>query len=247
MATGIDLGKQVGPLPLGAWIAVVGAGLGFAYYTSKTTARAPVVVEDTSMDPGVGEGPGWVAVPPPSYGPPGAPEPTTNEEWGRNAINHLIAQGYNSAAADSAVRKYLATEQLSITEYALITEALRKLGAPPVPLPPGNNTPATPDATEKDTVRVTISGPTKVRFHRLYTITVRLTRLTNPTRGDVAGRVDIYRNGKIWKSPWVNGSRQITTTAWVANGRQLSYSAKYQGSGNALPATSNTINIQAMR
>jgi hypothetical protein len=43
-----DLGKMVGPMPLGAWIAVVGGGLGFALYSRSQSAAAPV---DTGMAP----------------------------------------------------------------------------------------------------------------------------------------------------------------------------------------------------
>lgn len=133
----VDFGKQVGPLPLGAWVVVVGGGLGIAWYSRRagTQNTAPVPVNDTSGVPGVGTGPGWVAVPPPSSAPDGAPPPATNEEWGRQAINYLIAQGYDATAADLAIRKYLESAKLSIQEYALVRIALQKLGAPPVPLP----------------------------------------------------------------------------------------------------------------
>src|SRR5688572_8717937 len=105
---GPDFGKQIGPLPLGAWVIVVGGGLGIAWYTrSRTGATAPVVVEDGSGVPGVGQGVGWIAVPPPSSAPGGPPEPTTNEEWGKAAINYLIAMGYDANVADAAIRKYL--------------------------------------------------------------------------------------------------------------------------------------------
>lgn len=132
---GLNLKEQIGPLPVGAWLAVVGGGLGIAWYT-KRAGTAPTIVEDTSNPPGVGEGPGWIAVPPPSSGPP-TPDsaPTTNEEWGRLAINWLIAQGYDPAMSDSAIRKYLEVKQPTTQEYALISVALRHFGSPPVPLP----------------------------------------------------------------------------------------------------------------
>lgn len=135
---GMDLGKQVGPLPLGAWIAVVGGGLALAWYSMQQQDKstpAPVV-EDTSGVPGVGTGPGWIAVTPPTSAPDTSkPEPATNEEWGKAAINYLIAQGYDANMADSAIRKYLEASQLNSQEYALVRYALEKLGSPPVPLP----------------------------------------------------------------------------------------------------------------
>jgi hypothetical protein len=60
---------------------------------------------------------------------------TTNEEWARAAVNYLIAQGYDAALADTAVRKYLESTPLSLSERALITLALAKYGAPPILLP----------------------------------------------------------------------------------------------------------------
>lgn len=152
----VDFGKQVGPLPLGAWVVVVAGGLGIAYYSRRAGApAAPTVVEDTGGVPGVGTGPSWTAVPPPSTAPEGAPPPATNEEWGRAAINYLIAQGYDANAADSAIRKYLESAKLSVQEYALVRIALTKLGSPPVPLPP----PADPPVTTTPAPPVSVPGP----------------------------------------------------------------------------------------
>jgi hypothetical protein len=133
----LDLGKQVGPLPLGAWLAVVGAGVGLAAFSKRAADAPPEPMEDVGGVPGVGEGPGWTAVPPPVTMPGGvAPEPETNEEWARAAVTWLIAQGYNPAVADSAVRKYMAEERMSAQEYALIMLALARLGPPPILLGP---------------------------------------------------------------------------------------------------------------
>ena len=51
----MDLGRQYGPLPLGAWVAVVGGGLGIALYT-RSRDKPTVNVEDGSGVPGVGTG-----------------------------------------------------------------------------------------------------------------------------------------------------------------------------------------------
>lgn len=147
-----DLGKQVGPLPLGAWIAVVGAGLGIAYYTRKSgTNEEPVVVDDTSGDPGVGQGAGgWQYVDPSSGGQTQTTkEIETNVEWGRTVVNYLIAQGYNASVADAMVRKALVGQALNAQENALYIIALQAIGAMPEPLPPTPNDGATtpPDGT----------------------------------------------------------------------------------------------------
>jgi hypothetical protein len=143
----VDFGKQIGPLPLGAWIVVVGTGVGIAVYNRRSgTGVAPEIVEDNSGTPGVGlggSGMGWVDVAPPATGPV-SPQPVDNDAWGKAAINELIAQGYDAALADQAIRTYLAANQLSTQQYALVRIALNKLGSPPSPLPPGPSVPAPP-------------------------------------------------------------------------------------------------------
>ena len=141
----LDLGKQLGPLPLGAWVAVVGGGLGIAWYTRRNPAAAnPVITDDVSGADGVGQGGSWMAVPPPTGAAPTAPPPSTNEEWARLAINWLIAQGYDPAMSDSAIRKYLEVQQLSSQEYALLQAELRHRGSPPIRLQPPPPPPVIP-------------------------------------------------------------------------------------------------------
>jgi len=133
----VDFGRQYGPLPLGAWVAVVGGGLGIAWYTRQSGNKGTTIVEDTSGIPGVGTGQGsmWIQQTPPATTDVADDKFTTNEEWARAAVNYLIAQGYDAALADTAVRKYLESKPLSLSENALIKIALAKYGAPPVLLP----------------------------------------------------------------------------------------------------------------
>lgn len=141
----IDLGKQVGPLPLGAWIAVVGGGLGLAYYSYRNNlTTAPADDSAVGYDPNnIGNGAvgGWEQTQPSSN--TTTPSLETNEAWGRAATNWLIAQGYDASESDSAIRKYLAGNDPapSIKEYVLQGLALAHFGAPPNPLPPSLNPP----------------------------------------------------------------------------------------------------------
>lgn len=142
-----DLGKQIGPLPLGAWIVVVGGGLGIAYYTKNFGKQDPVIdTSATGADPSVGNGSvgSWVQTEPPGTPTDSQPQIVTNDDWGRAATNYLIAQGYDPAMADQAIRDYLSGSALSVQERALVTLALGHLGAPPVPLPPGPVLPPIP-------------------------------------------------------------------------------------------------------
>lgn len=147
----LDLGKQIGPLPLGAWVVVVGGGLGIALYARKQSADEANAgpVEDVSGQPGVGDGSvgGWVPTQPSAGTGDVAPTtPTTNEDWGTRAINYLIAQNYDPLVSDSAIRKYLAGNypQPSVSEYALQRIALARFGSPPQPLPPSDSNPVPP-------------------------------------------------------------------------------------------------------
>jgi hypothetical protein len=138
-----DLGKQIGPLPLGAWIAVVAGGLGIAYYGRRSGSQAAVtdagVVDDTGTPDGTADGSvgGWTPTTPTgTTTDPGAP--TDNDQWGNLAINYLISQGYDPAWSFSAITKALdggrGSSKLSVREYALWRAALRHLGAPPIPV-----------------------------------------------------------------------------------------------------------------
>lgn len=157
---GVDLGKQYGPLPLGAWIVVVGGGLGIAYYANRQS-QPPVEVEDQSGVPGVGTGDvgGWTSTDPGTIS-QGAI--TTNEQWAIRAINDLIAQGYNSVDADSAIRGYIGGIKLSVKETALLAVALAKWGSPPQPLPPSEGGTGTGTLAAPTGFRVVSTGSTTV-------------------------------------------------------------------------------------
>lgn len=145
----LDLGKQIGPLPLGAWVAVVGGGLGIGWYFSKgaanNNAATPPLVPVT--DPGVGTGGGqFVFDPPTSVTNPNTDVIADNATWARRAINWLIAQGYDPGVSQSAVSKFINGTNRTLTEQTLINLALVQFGSPPedVPLP---ETPVTPPVT----------------------------------------------------------------------------------------------------
>jgi hypothetical protein len=174
----VDLGKQVGPLPLGAWFIVVGSGLGLAYYGYKNQSAAPTEVRDTSGDTGVGQGGtgDWLNTNPPTTDPNAAVQgpATTNEEWAVRAINALIALNYNPALADSAIRKYISGVQPSVSEWALITIALARFGSPPQPLPIEDGTPGPPSQAPPPVTThpppTTNPPPTTKPKYRYYTV-----------------------------------------------------------------------------
>lgn len=150
---GLDLGKQVGPLPLGAWIVVVGGGLGIAWYSrSQGTGDAePEVVEDVSGVPGVGDGTvgGWTpTVPGSGTTTPTPPTITTNDEWASYIIAEMIARNYEPTLVDSAIRKYLAGMKLSASEFVIVRLALA-IKVPPQVLPATEDTQTPTPTTPK--------------------------------------------------------------------------------------------------
>lgn len=145
----LDLSKNVGGAPLGVWVVGIGGAIGFVLYRRNNSAAAVTdEAEPAPLYPGVGNGAvgGYVDNTTSAPADPGAI--TSNEAWGRAATNYLIAQNYDPALADSAVRKYLLSAGLSVTEYALIKVVLLKFGPPPEQLPqapaPAPETPQAP-------------------------------------------------------------------------------------------------------
>lgn len=144
MASGLDLGKQIGPLPLGAWIAVTAGALGIAYFMNKNQANAanqPVQIAES----GVGVG-GGQFVYDPAQSVSGPEQDKTNVAWGINATNWLVAQNHDAVESDNAVRKYLAGMPLSVKEKALLALAITHFGVAPEPIQPVDQptTPTTP-------------------------------------------------------------------------------------------------------
>ena len=205
MASGIDFGKQVGPLPLGAWVVVVAGGLGIAVYTRKSgTNNEPTVVEDTSGDPGVGEGGipgGFIPVTPPTSG-TGEITYDSNEAWGQAAITYLIAQGYSAALANSAITKALAGgvdidgNKMSIQEWSLWSLALAKLGPPPYPV---NVAPPSSVPGPVDTGPPPSNGGGTTPKPPSNTVPAHWTEVAK--RGDTISSL-AAKHGKGWKETW---------------------------------------------
>src|SRR4051794_3888812 len=207
----VDLGKQVGPLPLGAWFVVVGSGLGLAYYGYRTQGSkvTEVGTDNVSGDAGVGNGAvgGWVTTSPPDDSITDVAV-TTNEQWGVRAINWFIGQGYPAAVSDSAIRKYLAGNdpKPSIQEFTLQGIALSHFGSPPQPLPPSANEPpvSVPPPVVQNPPPVVNNPPAKT--FRYYTVKAW------PAKGSTLwGIAEIhYNNGNEWPRIY-NANRSGTT------------------------------------
>jgi len=130
------LKKQVGPLPVGIWIAIVGGGLLISYYISNKNAKPKT--EDAVADPTptalVYTGTGGMDSAPVDDTTTGAPE--TNEDWARRAKQFLIGRGNDGAIVNSAIDKFIAAQPLNAQEQALLSQAIGAVGPPPQSLPP---------------------------------------------------------------------------------------------------------------
>lgn len=130
------LGKRIGPLPLGVWIAVVVGGLGIGWYFSRGMSEENGK-ETQLTESGVGVGGGQFVYEPIEEINRPDQEPDTNEKWGNRAINWLITQGVDGTVATSAITKFLTGANRTWQEALLINRVLLKFGTPPesVPLP----------------------------------------------------------------------------------------------------------------
>lgn len=128
---------MIGPLPAGAWMAVVAGGFAFMLYT-RHAASSSTAASSTPVDVSGGTGAGgsgmWTDVTPPDGSAAGPGAITTDDQWKISAVDYLIGKGYDPGLADSAIRKYMDGAKLSVSEYALVREALLHLGEPPQPL-----------------------------------------------------------------------------------------------------------------
>lgn len=149
MAMSESMGKMIGPLPMGAWLAVVGGGLGVAYYSRQKGGTAPAT--PVANDPvGTGGSGMWSDLTVPSTGVGSTAAPTTNDEWAIKAIRTLIGLGYPAINSDQAIRRYVAGETLAPSESVMVNAAIAAIGPTPQVLPPPTTgIPTSPPPTPK--------------------------------------------------------------------------------------------------
>jgi hypothetical protein len=155
-AAGGAMGKQLGPLPLGAWAMVVGGALFFSFYMSKKKSQTGET--DESPTPGAlvytGSGGGGNDG---SNAPAVGTTPTgflTNESWASAAKTFLISQNVDGKEASDAIDLYINAQALNPKQSAWIAIATKQLGPPPQSLPPvtGNPSPGQNDPPNRTSV-----------------------------------------------------------------------------------------------
>jgi hypothetical protein len=147
---GLNLGKQIGPLPAGAWLGVVGGGLAIAYFINKkqaasdSSANAPASLVDPDSATGVGGGQFQYEPIQTVPAPDTDALPEDNVGWGNKASNWLVGQGFPAVTAQNAINKYLASMPLSTNERFMVDMAIAHFGVPPEPLSPTDDSPTAP-------------------------------------------------------------------------------------------------------
>lgn len=156
-AGGDFLMHKIGPLPVIAW---GGAALViYLYLKKKNTAAAggPTALTPSgtvgttggigSSDmSGTGGGSGGNTG---TSGSTTAGQYSTNDAWGRAAVNYLVSVGVDPTVANSAITQFLASQNLTADQQAQVNLAIQALGAPPslpqpgTAPPPVNNPPGT--------------------------------------------------------------------------------------------------------
>lgn len=164
-AVGDVLKREVGGLPVIAWAGIVGGGIVVGRRLAGGGlfggGRTPAPEVTPFIDPNVT---GYTATgEPASSGQLGGSgsKPTTNAQWRAAAVDFLVSVGTNPIAAELAVTRYLSGEALTGTEPAIISTAVRQLGAPPegVPLPPAPPPSSNPTGAARSPRSTTVKAP----------------------------------------------------------------------------------------
>lgn len=202
---GLDLSKQIGPLPLGGWGVVIAGGLFVGYMINRNMAKAPEGEPDSTQltESGVGGGGGQFIYDPPTSGTtPDVPE--TNQTWGRKVLNWLIAQNHDPAVADAAVRKYLTGLSLNAAEKAMMSLVLIQFGPPPESIPVVEEPEKPPPATAPKPV-LGVTGLRALPQTRAVNFTWNYDRARSPIGGFRVTVKDLKR-GRIVRSLYLPAS-----------------------------------------
>jgi hypothetical protein len=141
-----DLGQMIGPLPLGAWVGVVGGGLGLAYLARRGRPAEEPELAEVSSFPATPVTSGPTRLAPAEPAAPGPAPITDNSEWIRAAVTALVVDGYMPLKTQQCLARFLegVIEAHDPNSCRPIVEAaIRKVGPPPTGAPV-NQHPLTP-------------------------------------------------------------------------------------------------------
>lgn len=218
-----DMGKQIGPLPLGAWVIIVAAGVGIAIYTRQQSAGSEPIVEDDiatediSSPAGVGEGPGWTYVGPPQNMPTEEEfEPITNAEWANYAAARMIAEtSYSPALVIGSITRYLRGAELDSRQYAVVEATIRRVGPPPFPRELRRHSPGSSPTTPPDRPPKPPPAPGgRGDWHWIYSPNTSLKKIAKQYYGGDAGE---RRWREIFEANKKGANRPGPSNGWMRN------------------------------
>lgn len=190
------LRKDVGPLPVGGWLIVVGAGLGFAYWrkrglptstnTGATDTAEPLFTNDT-----IGNIGGLLALLNKGQTGPNTQTYTDNTSWYQQALRVLIGRGNDPDLVDTALRKYMNGLPLSVQENSILELALQSVGPIPMPPPPPQTQPGPTQPRDLSTYKVNNTlTPANIQHLSDYDL-INALNLTSPDNPGDPGWQDV--------------------------------------------------------
>lgn len=207
MAEGLDLGKKVGPLPLGGWVLIgSGVAVGVILLRRKNTDTGPTLEAETGVGRG---GSGFEQVSP--GGNNNSNVEQTNEMWGKKAIDWLIAQGHDPSTSDAAIRRYISGQSLNIQERALVNLALVQFGSPPKSIS-GPPTQGPQPVTGLTAVRTSNPDHNEIQINWIPSAGATSYWVTQDSGGD--SEASVIAPPKLW---WVAPDRNVTFTVVARN------------------------------
>jgi hypothetical protein len=142
------LTKKVAGAPAGVWIVGLGGIVGFYLYTKNKSAGTTVAPATTGTGSGGTVDASGLGDYTPAGGFAGSSTDSTsstsnttytdNNAWGTAAINYLVGHSYDAGTANQAITLYLASEQLTTQQQAMVNVVIGALGAPPQLVAPVN-------------------------------------------------------------------------------------------------------------
>lgn len=233
------LTEQIGPLPGGAWLGVVGGGLaiGFLGRRKRTAAASAVPVPATTAQDQSSQGAVSYAGIGTGVTTMGTPKYATNEEWAAAAVSYLIGRGALANRATNAISHILypdATNPTSPEDSALYNMAAAGVGLPPslpgqayIPDQPTARPPATSTGVSErrviydnggvatGTADIYAAGPWSVRTRDLN------------AAGDTTGLGFVDRAGNIY-GYYLNAAHQATSAFARLTSGQVVYATPQQ-------------------
>ena len=202
------LSSKIGPVPVSLILAVMAAAALWAVirFVPRQESGEEDVSEESDGDPVVSDLTGTTA----GYGPfiASRPLPTgaayqepTNDSWVRQGVQWLSGEGVPADAAQIALQRYLAGDDLTYEQDQMKDRVVTKFGVPPTLPSDLGNVGSPPSPTPAD------PGPVpNLRLERRMTRWVHLMRWgTTPTRGSYDQiEVMIYRQNRdgSWRKIW---------------------------------------------